>query len=316
MAGSSASGADTPPSGSGLPPLPLEAWEATRVTLHLFLQIVGKVRLASTPRRNHWWNVPLYVSPRGLTTQRMHLDGIDFEVQFDFLSHRLRVEASTGGAADLALEDGLSVRAFYGGLMASLHDLGLHPTIRPVPFGMPYSDIPFQEDDVHSSYDTEAVTRFWRVLRWIDEVFAEFAGPFRGKQSPIHLFWHSFDLVVARFSGRLAPPIPEADAVTREAYAEELVSFGFWPGDPEVREPTFYSYTAPEPADIATHRLRPREARWVATPGGSIAHLAYETVRGARDPRAAVLDFLESTFRAGATAGHWPSPVTTGASRG
>jgi hypothetical protein len=287
-----------------LPPLSYPDWEPTKQTLHLWAQIVGKIRLASTPPRNHWWNAPLYVDVRGLTTRRMHsADGTTFQIDFDFVDHRLVVK--TGGESEsFELADGLSVAAFDEQLHALLGGLGVDVPIKETPFGVPMTT-PFPDDREHATYDPDAVTRFWHILDWSDWVLEEFAGWFCGKTSPVHLFWHGLDLAVTRFSGRRAPAIPEADAVTREAYTHEVISFGFWAGDDNVREPTYYSYTAPEPEGLREQPLRPDAAFWADQGAGSLARLPYETVRTAADPRATLLAFLESAYEAGADAAGW-----------
>jgi Family of unknown function (DUF5996) len=288
-----------------LPALPLEDWEATKETLHLWAQIVGKVRMASTAPRNHWWHVPLYVDVRGLTTRRMHSSqDVTFQIDFDFVDHRLVARTNQGAAESFALVDGLSVAAFDEQLHATLRGLGIEVEIRETPFGVPVVT-PFPADDVHASYDRDAVERFWRILDWTDGVFEEFAGWYCGKTSPVHLFWHSFDLALTRFGGSRAPELPNADPVSREAYSHEVVSFGFWAGDQSMLEPTYYSYTAPEPPALRGQPLRPGEARWVERDGGSLAVLPYEAVRSAPEPRTALLAFLESTYEAGATLAGW-----------
>ncbi len=292
--------ADSQPS---LPALPLAEWEATKTTLHLWAQIVGKVRLASTAPRNHWWNVPLYVDVRGLTTRRLHsAGGVTFQIDFDFLDHRLVVTTSLGETDSFALDDGLSVAGFDEQLHATLARLAVDVAIRETPFGVPMTT-PFPDDREHAAYDRDAVERFWRILDWTDGVFEEFSGWFCGKTSPVHLFWHTFDLAVTRFGGRRAPEIPGADPVTREAYSHEVVSFGFWAGDQNVREPTYYSYTAPEPPGLRESPLHPKEAFWAEQGSGSLALLRYDVVRTASDPRATLLAFLESAYRAGAGGG-------------
>jgi len=284
-----------------LPELPLEPWERTKETLHLWAQIVGKVRMASSAPRNHWWHVPLYVDVRGLTTRRLHArNGVTFEIRFDFADHRLVVETSRGETESFELVDGLSVSAFDEQLHATLKSLGVDVAIRESPFGVPMTT-PFPDDREHASYDRDAVVRFWRILDWTDGVFDEFSGSFSGKTSPVHLFWHSFDLAVTRFSGKRAPALPDADAVTQEAYSHEVVSFGFWAGDQNVREPTYYAYAAPEPPGLRERALQPRAARWV----DSLAQLPYEAVRTADDPRATLLAFLQSAYVAGAGALGW-----------
>ena len=267
-----------------LPELPLTDWEATKRTLHLWAQIVGKIRLASTAPRNHWWNVTLYVDVRGLTTRRMHApDGDTFQIRFDFVDHRLVVETNAGAVESFDLVDGLSVADFDAKLHDALGRLGIDVAIRELPFGVPMTT-PFPEDREHASYDRDAVERFWRILDWTDGVFEEFSGWYCGKTSPVHLFWHSFDLAVTRFGGKRAPAIPGADAVTREAYTHEVVSFGFWAGDDNVREPTYYSYTAPEPDGLRDTQLHPEDALWVEQGSGSLALLRYDAVRTAADP--------------------------------
>jgi hypothetical protein len=287
-----------------LPELPLTEWEETKNTLHLWAQVVGKIRMASVPPRNHWWHVTLYVDVRGLTTRRLHSPGgLTFEIRFDFVDHRLVVSTSDGAVESFELVDGLSVARFDEQVHATLARLGVDVGIRETPFGVAMTT-PFPDDQEHATYDRGAVERFWRILDWTDEVFEEFAGWFCGKTSPVQLFWHSLDLAVTRFGGR-APAMPDADPVTREAYTHEVVSFGFWGGDQNVREPTYYSYTAPEPPGLRESPLSPQGAFWSEQPTGSLALLPYETVRTAADPRAMLLAFLESAYRAGADAARW-----------
>lgn len=290
-----------------LPALPLEEWEPTKDTLHLYLQVIGKIRLASTPAANHWWHVPLYVDERGLTTGRMRHDGVDFGVQVDLVDHAVVVRTA-GGAASLTLWDGLSVAAFHDELLRALARFGVRPAIHAEPFGVPMTT-PFPEDTGHASYDREYVGRFWRILLEVDWVLREFAGWFTGKTSPVHLFWHSLDLAVSRFSGRRAPGLGEVDPVTREAYSHEVISFGFWAGDRQVRAPAFYSYTAPEPAGLTAARLRPDGAFWAERGGSALATYWYEEMRAAPRPRQALLDFLQSAYEAGARAAGWDEPA-------
>lgn len=288
-----------------LPELPLEAWEPTKETLHLYVQIVGKIRLAATPPRNHWWNVPLYADVRGLTTRRMRYGGVSFSIDFDFVDHRLLIRTGDGKWGELSLRDGLSVAEFYEALFVRLAGLGINVPIKPMPYGLPITT-PFPEDREHASYDPRWVERYWRVLSWVDWVFQEFAGWFSGKTSPVHLFWHSFDLALSRFSGQPAPVAADADPVTREAYTHELISFGFWPGDRRNRSAVLYSYTHPEPAALAARPIRPAEAFWVPAGRTHLATLPWHRVRTAADPRLTVLDFLQSTYEAGASASGWP----------
>jgi len=286
-----------------LPSLPYDEWRQTKDTLHLWAQIVGKVKLASTPPDNHWWNVPLYVDVRGLTTRRMHQRGIAFSVDFDFIDHRLVLRTDRGRVKSFPLVDGLSVAAFDSLFHNLLAQAGVDVAIREQPFGVPIKT-PFAEDSEHASYQADYVERFWRILDWVDSVFSEYSGWFCGKSSPVHLFWHSFDLALTRFSGRRAPAI-DSDPVTEEAYSHELISFGFWPGDDNVTEAAFYSYTAPEPDGLRRQPLHPAGAQWVEQATGSLATLSYDTVRTSDDPKATLLGFLESAYQAGATVARW-----------
>ncbi|HEX4212287.1 MAG TPA: DUF5996 family protein [Candidatus Dormibacteraeota bacterium] len=288
-----------------LPALPLQEWEPARDTLHLWVQIVGKVRMASSAPRNHWWHVPLYVDVHGLTTRRLHSRaGITFQVDLDLLRHRLVASTGDGEEESFALETGLSVAAFDERLHAALRRLGVDVAIREVPYGVPWTT-PFPEDHEHAAYDPDAARRFWRILDWSDTVFDEFSGWYCGKTSPVHFFWHSFDLAVTRFNGSRAPEMSGADFVTREAYSHEVVSFGFWVGDRQVREPSYYAYAAPEPADLRGQPLRPGDAHWIEQRGGSLAILPYESVRRSRDPSSTLLAFLQSAYQAGSLEAGW-----------
>jgi hypothetical protein len=288
-----------------LPELPLTAWEETKNTLHLWIQIVGKLRLASTAPRNHWWHAPLYVDVRGLTTRRMRSSGgVGFEIDFDLIDHRLVIATNRGAFESFELVDGLSVAEFDQKLHATLDRLGIDVAIHETPYRLPI-ETPFPADREHAAYDREAVERFWRILTWTDEVFEEFAGWYCGKTSPVHLFWHSLDLAVTRFRGQRAPAIPNANPVDREAYSHEVISFGFWAGDDTVREPTYYSYTAPEPPNLRQQPLHPDDASWVDYGTSLLALLPYEAVRTATNPKAALLAFLESAYQAGAVAAGW-----------
>lgn len=288
------------------PPLPpLREWADTKLTLHLWAQIVGKIKMATSPPRNHWWHVPLYVDVHGLSTRRLHAaNGMSFEIAFDFLVHELVIETDRGGLEKFPLRDGLSVSAFDTTLHAALEALEVDVPIREIPFGITV-ETPFPADREHASYDPVVVQTLWRALEWCDGVFEEFSGWYCGKTSPVHLFWHSFDLALTRFGGSRAEELPGADAVTREAYSHEAISFGFWPGDENVPEASFYSYTAPEPDGLRQRPLRPDTAAWTDQGAGSLARLPYEDVRAAEDPKATLLSFLESAYRAGAEAAGW-----------
>lgn len=283
------------------PSLPLEAWEDSKETLHRYAQIVGKIRLRYAPFRNHWWHVTLYVSPRGLTTGPIPYGYTTFEISFDLLDNRLVVSTSDGGGFSFALDD-LPAAGFYRKLFDGLRALGIDASINPTPFDLDDAAA-LDENVLHCVCDREYVRRYCRVLVQVDQVFKQFSGRFLGKTSPVHLFWHSFDLAVTRFSDRRVEQPEDVDPVTREAYSHEVISFGFWPGDRNVREPTFYSYTAPEPTGLTNEPLRPKAAHW--TPEGGTALLPYEAVRNGESPEETLLDFLESAYQAGAKTAGW-----------
>ncbi len=291
------------------PPLPLEAWEDSKQTLHRFAQIVGKIRLAAMPHMNHWWQATLYVTTRGITTGPMPYSNLHFTIDFDLIDHRLLITTDTGGVEAFDLP-GLSVAAFYEQVFANLSKLGIDISILAKTYELkPAND--FATDRSHAAYDKAYINRYWRILVQIDSIFKEFSGRFTGKSSPVHLFWHSFDLAVTRFSGRRAPDHPEANRSTREAYSHEVISFGFWAGDDMTRFPAFYSYTAPEPDGLTDAPLQPKEAFWNTGPTGSMALLKYDDLRTHDNPKAALLDFLESAYRAGATTAHWDTEALT-----
>lgn len=282
------------------PALPLEEWDATRATLHMWTQIAGKVRLTLSPHVNHWWETPLYVSARGLTTSAIPCGERVFEMEFDFVDHRLAIRGSDGATRFVPLYP-RSVADFYGELMAELRAMGVEVKIWPTPVEIP-DPIPFPDDDQHASYDARYVSRFHRILLHADMVFKEFRGRFLGKASPVHFFWGSFDLAVTRFSGRRAPERAGADAVTRDAYSHECSSAGFWAGGGEIKGPAFYSYAAPAPEGYAGYRVSPA-AFYHAGMGEFL--LMYDDVRGAEEPKAVVMDFLQSTYEAAANLGKW-----------
>jgi len=283
------------------PVLLLDSWRDTYATLHMWTQMVGKVRLRLTPLVNHWWNVPLYVTAQGLTTSRIPYGPRAFELWFDFLRHQFVLETSDGIRKTLPLAP-RSVAEFYGEFMAMLRSAGIEVKIWPMPVEIP-NPIQFDEDHVHRSYDPAAVERFWRILLSVDSIFTQFRSDFIGKSSPVHFFWGSFDLAVTRFSGRRAPERPAADAITREAYSHEVSSVGFWPGGGDVKDAAFYSYTAPEPLGFKETRVRPMAARYDRKVSEYL--LMYEDVRKAESPTASLLEFCQSTYEAGATLGQW-----------
>ena len=288
------------------PPLPLAEWQATYDTLHLWAQVIGKVRLALAPMQNHWWQVPLYVTGRGLTTSPMPYGDHVVEARFDFVDHALSLETSTGETRRIALAP-RSVADFYHEVMAALDALGVHVRIWPHPVEMPDA-IPFERDETHHAYDAEAAQRCWRVLVEVDRVLHAFRGRFVGKCSPVHFWWGAFDLACTRFSGRRAPPHPGGipncpDYVAREGYSHECISAGWWPGGGAVAEPAFYAYAYPEPAGFATAHVAPSAAFYSTDFREFI--LPYEAVRSADDPDRALLEFLQTTYEAGADLGGW-----------
>jgi Family of unknown function (DUF5996) len=283
------------------PALPLEQWKDTRATLHMWTQVVGKVRLALTPLVNHWWNVPLYVNARGLTTSAIPYGARPFELWFDFIDHQLVLQKSDGSRSVLPLTP-MSVAEFYQRVMAMLRSSDIEVKIWRMPVEVP-DPIPFDEDRVHASYDPEAAHNFWKILLNAQCVFDEFRSRFIGKCSPIHFFWGSFDLAVTRFSGRRASERPGADRITREAYSHEVSSVGFWPGSGTMAAPVFYSYAAPEPPGFRDWPVRPTAARYDAQLGEFI--IMYEDVRTSASPGAILLDFCQSTYEAAATLAKW-----------
>jgi len=284
-----------------LPALPLDSWKDTQATLHMWGQVVGKVRLKLCPLVNHWWNVPFYVTARGLTTSVMPYKGGDVEILFDFIDHQLFIETSSGSTRMLTLKP-QTVAEFYGSVMAALRDLGVDVEIWTKPQELP-DPIPFEQDTVHKSYDRDAAHRFWRILVWVDSVLKEFRAGFIGKVSPVHFFWGSFDHAVTRFSGRRAPERPGADLITREAYSHEVSSAGFWPGGGDIKSPAFYSYAAPEPGGFAQRHVRPQKAFY--HPEMKEFLLMYDDVRAADSPRDALMEFLQTTYDAAADCGNW-----------
>jgi hypothetical protein len=282
------------------PPLKLAEWEATKDTLHLWTQIVGKIRLVQTPLINHFWNVTLHVSPRGLTTLAMPYERGIFEIEFDFIEHNLVIKTSEGETKTIRLEP-KTVKQFYEETMNALNSLGINPEIRVAPDEIPNA-IPFIEDETHKSYDPEYANRFWRILIQVNKVFSEFREKFMGKVSPVHFFWGSFDLAVTRFNGARAPQREDADAITREAYSHAAISHGFWFGGNGM-EAAFYAYAAPEPEGLKTSEVKPKEAFYSADM--SEFFLMYDDVCRAVNPKDALLEFMNSTYDASANLAKW-----------
>ena len=292
------------PNNNSWPELKFDEWKDTCATLHMWTQVVGKIRLRQTPLVNHWWNVPLYVSARGLTTSAMPYRERYFEIEFDFIDHKLRIECSDGATKSLALRP-QSVADFYAEVMAALRDLGIEIKIWTMPVEVP-NPIRFENDREHASYDAEYANRFWRALVKIDEVLKKFRSGFIGKVSPVHFFWGSFDMAVTRFSGRRAPEREGADLITREAYSHEVISHGFWPGNKDM-EAAFYSYTTPEPAGLADTvnqgEIRPAKAFYGAEMKEFF--LLYDNVRTSDSPPQTLMDFCQTTYEAGANLAGW-----------
>ncbi len=283
------------------PELKWSQWQKTAETLHMWMQIVGKTRLALSPLQAHWWNVPLYVTARGLSTSAMPYGEEFLEIEFDFVSHKLRFRLSTGASLSTPLRP-QSVAEFYAEYERSLAAIGVTVKINPVPVELK-NPIPFAQDYVHADYDADAAHRFWRVLMHAERVFQRFSSGFVGKVSPVHFFWGSFDLAVTRFSGRRAPARAGADSITREAYSHEVISAGFWPGNGGFGEAGFYSYAAPSPSGLEAAMIRPQEASYNPNLGEFL--YLYDDLRHAPTPDDALMEFLESTYSAAADLGQW-----------
>ncbi|WP_404790703.1 DUF5996 family protein [Altericista sp. CCNU0014] len=294
------------PSKTLFPSLPLSSWQDTYTVLHLWTQIVGKIRLALSPKINHWWQSTLYVTPRGLTTGTIPYQTRIFEIRFDFINSQLHIEASDGAIQKINLVT-RSVAEFYHAVMAALKAIDIEVSIWTIPQEI-VDPIPFDRDDRYFAYDPESARRFWQVLVQVDRIMTMFRADFIGKSSPVHFFWGSFDLAVTRFSGRAAPQHPGgvpgmADWVTREAYSHEVSSCGFWAGGGEVTDPIFYAYAYPEPDGFSTYPIQPTEAFYHTQMHEFI--LPYEAVRQATDPEAMLLKFLQSTYEAATSLGKW-----------
>jgi hypothetical protein len=290
---------------NGWPELNWSDWQSTADTLHMWSQILGKTRLALTPMQAHWWNVPLYVSARGLSTSAMPYGSELLEIEFDFVSHNLLFRLSTGASLSLPLR-AQTVADFYSEYQRALAVLGVSVHIHPVPVELK-APIPFTEDREHAAYEPEYAHRFWRILLHVDQIFQQFSSRFIGKVSPVHFFWGSFDLAVTRFSGKPAPTRPGADAVTREAYSHEVISAGFWPGNGGFGEAAFYCYAAPAPPGLAAEPLEPALAAYNNTLGEFI--FKYDDLRALPAPDEALLNFLQSSYVAAAKLANWDRPA-------
>lgn len=286
-----------------LPPLPYDIWVDTRDTLHLFLQILGKIRLKAHPKLNHWWHVTLYPSARGLSTGRIPYGDSSFEIDYDMIDHKVIISRNDGRRTGFDVA-GRPVAQFYRETMRCLSDLGISVEIRAVPFDNK-STVPFSEDNAPRAYDKSAVAAYRRALCWIADVFERFRSRFNGKQTPVHLYWHSFDLVVTRFSGK-AHPLEGGTASDKEAYSHEVISVGFWPGDDSYPKAAFYGYAYPEPDGLADVPLKPASALWAEKNGGALAVFDYDDLLSEAEPKEALLDFLEAVYQGAGKKADWP----------
>ena len=291
-----------------LPSLPLNVWESTKMTLHLYLQIAGKIKLTKMARKNHWWNITLFVNSQGISTQTIANGSDSFEIQFNFIHHKLEVFSSTGQSASFDLYDGLSVADFYNKLIDTLTKLEIKVKIVDRPYSLPDENpitTPFNQLTEHYSYNKEYITRYWKIMLWVNNVFTNFSGRFYGKTCPVQIYWHHMDLAVTRFSGKKLP-LPDGMSVqNKDAYSHEVINFGFWAGDENVPAPAFYSYTYPSPEGLQNTPLKPATASWQVSNESPMALLMYDDIRNEADPEQLLLDFLESTYLAGAKLAGW-----------
>jgi len=286
-----------------LPPMPLAEWDDTRLYWQLMSQILGKIRLKQHPAINHWWHVPLYVTPRGMTTGTIPYRDTNFDMELDLTDHKLILRIGSGQILGFNLSE-RPIADFYSHLFDMLRSVGIDVNILAKPYRCKSTE-PFATDRIHSTYDPDAAHRGWTILRSIEPVFKEFRGRFIGKCSPVHQFWHSFDLACTRFSGRRSPETGITDPVTREAYSHECISSGFWFGDDDLPQPAFYSYTWPAPDGLTQQPLKPGKAFWRDVHGFPQATLLYDDLRRMDDPHAVLLDFLQSSYEAGSNLAAW-----------
>ncbi|MEP6926078.1 MAG: DUF5996 family protein [Ginsengibacter sp.] len=288
--------------------LPLEEWEQTKITLHLYLQILGKIQLALMPRKNHWWNITDLICPTGITTHDIPYqeEKETFQITLNILQHKLEVCTSKKEHESFPLQDGVSVAEFYKKIFGIFEKLNIPVKIIATPYDVPAEKKPFYQIDNFHFYQPEYIERFWRILVWVSQVFDKFGGRFYGKTSPVQLYWHHMDLVVTRFSGRKTPPLPhEAKTADKDAYSHEVISFGFWAGDEKMRAPAFYCYTYPSPEGLAQQALQPATAKWQDNNGSPMAMLMYDDIYNKENPEELLLSFMESAYTAGATLAGW-----------
>lgn len=286
------------------PDLALHEWIKTKETLHRYLQIVGKLRMSLMPKQNHWWHITLYVDAVGITTRPIPNRDFTFIVNFDFINHQLNVTTSNGERRNFDLEDGLSVADFYNKFKNILAELNIDFNILSEPYDLSDS-VPFEKCHMHHSYDKVAVHKAWKILREIDVILQEFKGKSFSKTCPVQIYWHHLDLVVTRFSGKRGPEMNTTSQVELQAYSHEVISFGFWFGDDTIKEPAFYSYTYPSPENINQEPLEPSSAKWVDSNGSPMALLLYKDIIKSKNPQKDILDFLESSYQAGAKLADW-----------
>lgn len=290
-----------------LPYLPFNEWTDTRISLHLIMQIIGKIRLGSMPRKNHWWYITEYVSSKGFSTHPIPLnDGINtFEIVFNVHERAVQLQSSTGEERNISLKNGLTISGFYKKIMGIMSEWGVEPNFinKPLDLGI---EKPFDEITEYHHYDWGAIHKFWQMMLWNDGVLKEFSGRFYGKTCPVHIYWHHLDLAVTRFSGKTAPPMDsKASALEKDAYSHEVISFGFWAGDDNMPEPAYYAYTAPSPDKLDQEPLHPEHAFWIDANGSPMAILKYSDLLTSSSPRETLLDFLESAYQAGAKCANW-----------
>lgn len=292
-----------------LQPLPkFNEWKQAHRTLHLYLQIVGKIKLKVMPRRNHWWGITLFVNSKGITTDVMPCGEDGFEIQLNLIEHRLEVNTSRGESRSFNLAHGLSVAAFYKNIFSILKELNIEVKILNKPYSLPDDNpisTPFNQLEEYADYDPELTHRFWQVLLWVDQVMQEFSGRFYGKTCPVQIYWHHFDLTVTRFSGKKIPLSAGMGTSDKDAYSHEVISFGFWAGDDKVPGAAFYSYTYPSPKNLEAQPLEPSAATWQVNNGSAMAMLTYDDLLREANPKKALLAFFETAYRAGAALAGW-----------
>jgi len=291
-----------------LPDLKYVGFEKEKLTLHLLLQIVGKIKLELMPRKNHWWFITHYITTKGISTGAIPYNNgfSNFTIDFNFITHQLEVTTSRGDFKVLKLKNGLNISEFYTELFSILQTLKINVKIVDKPFDLGIDKKFSAISEVHH-YKESYIEKLWKSLLWTDGIFKEFSGRFYGKTCPVHLYWHSMDLAVTRFSGRKVPKMPdEARLSDKDAYSHECISFGFWPGDENIQEPAFYSYTFPNPEGLEEQKLQPEVAKWEMNNGSPMAILTYANLREEEKPKKALLDFMESAYQAGATLSDWP----------